>query len=122
MIVAGFGFTSRATVESLADALAAAGHDGPIHLIAAPHDKATQPVLLDFARDRGLSVTAIQPSQLERARTATQSAISRLMRRTGSVSEASALAGAGAQAKLIITRHISQDRMATCAIAQGPDT
>ncbi|MEM8653129.1 MAG: cobalamin biosynthesis protein [Pseudomonadota bacterium] len=122
MIVAGFGFTSRATPDSLAQALAATGYDGPLDRLAAPNDKAAQPVFLDFARARGLSIIAVQPGPLEQARTETQSSISRLMRRTGSVAEAAAIAGAGDRSTLIAARHISDDRMATCAIAKGPDT
>lgn len=122
MIIAGFGFTSRATAQSLADALSATGHDGPLDAIAVPNDKAVQPAVLDFARAKRLNITAIQPDQLEAAQTQTQSFVSRLMRRTGSVAEATALAAAGTGATLVAPRHVSQDRMATCAIAQGPDT
>ena len=122
MIVAGFGFTSRATRDSLEGALAATGYDGPLDHIATPSDKAAQPAILDFARIRGVGIIAIQPNQLEQARTETQSFMSRLMRRTGSVAEAAAVVGAGDGSALITTRHISQDRMATCAIAKGPDT
>jgi cobalt-precorrin 5A hydrolase len=38
---------------------------------------------------------------------------------TGSVAEAAALAAAGRRARLISTRAVSQDRMATAAIAEG---
>ncbi|ENO84722.1 hypothetical protein C666_16775, partial [Thauera linaloolentis 47Lol = DSM 12138] len=37
----------------------------------------------------------------------------------GSVAEAAALAAAGQGARLLAIRHISPDRSATCAIAQG---
>ncbi|WP_299298051.1 cobalamin biosynthesis protein [uncultured Tateyamaria sp.] len=122
MIVAGFGFTTRATALSLTQALSATGCNADIDRIAVPHDKAAHPAILDFAQAQGWDIAAIQPQPLEAARTETQSFLSRLMRRTGSVAEASALAGAGLGAELIATRHISDDRMATCAIAQGPDT
>ncbi|WP_299043205.1 cobalamin biosynthesis protein [uncultured Tateyamaria sp.] len=122
MIVAGFGFTSRATVDSLSQALAATGYDGPIGKIATAHDKVAHPAILDLARTHGWRIEAVPPSALEAAMTETQSLTSRLTRRTGSVAEASALAGAGKDPTLIVTRQISHDRMATCAIAEGPDT
>ncbi|WP_333999341.1 cobalamin biosynthesis protein [Sphingomonas aurantiaca] len=62
---------------------------------------------------------AVSPGTLQRATTPTQSVASLAARRAGSVAEASALAAAGPGAQLLATRHISPDRMATCAIAQG---
>jgi len=41
------------------------------------------------------------------------------VRGCGSVAEAVALAAAGAGGRLLVTRHMSPDRTATCAIAQG---
>ena len=123
MIVAGFGFTSRATMDSLLQALEATGiKPATIHRIATAHDKAAHPAILDLARAHKWQIEAIQPRPLETAMTETQSFLSRLMRRTGSVAEAAALASAGQSARLIVTRQISNDRMATCAIAKGPDT
>ncbi|WP_299724289.1 cobalamin biosynthesis protein [uncultured Tateyamaria sp.] len=122
MIVAGFGFTSRATADSLAAALAATGYKDEVTLMAAPWDKAMQPALLDLSKEMRVMIMAITSSKLEAAQTATQSPLSRLLRRTGSVAEAAALAAAGPGATLLCTRHISKDRMATCAIAKGADT
>lgn len=119
MIVAGFGFTTRATASSLEQALAVTGYTGPIDLLACPDDKALAPAMLDFAKSRRIQITAIFPRKLQRAQTQTQSKLSRLIRRTGSVAEAAALAGVGQGATLLIARHISDDGMATCAIAQG---
>jgi cobalt-precorrin 5A hydrolase len=42
-------------------------------------------------------------------------------RGVGSVAEAVALAAAGPGARIVVARVISSDRMATCAIAQGPE-
>ncbi|APX13831.1 cobalamin biosynthesis protein [Tateyamaria omphalii] len=122
MIVAGFGFTSRATAQSLTEALRATGYDGPLDHIATPHDKVAHPAMLDFASARGLGIMAVQPGPLAEACTETQSRHSREARHTGSVAEAAALAAARPGAKLIVSRQVSHDRMATCAIAQGPDT
>jgi len=122
MIVAGFGFTSRATVDSLLGALSATGHTGPLDRIATASDKAKAPVFLAFAASLGAPVTAIDAVRIKAIQTATQSRISHGARGTGSVAEAAALAAAGPGAVLMTRRHISDDRMATCAIAKGADT
>ncbi|MFL4470419.1 cobalamin biosynthesis protein [Tateyamaria armeniaca] len=122
MIVAGFGFTSRATADSLRAALEATGHRGDVTLLAAPRDKAMQPALLDLSKEMRVMIVAINDRKLEAAQTRTQSALSRLLRRTGSVAEAAALAAIKSNARLITSRHISKDRQATCAIATGADT
>ena len=119
MIVAGFGFSTRATARSLEDALRATGYDGPITVVACPDDKALSDVMSDVARPRGVLINAVLPHKLEQAQTQTQSILSRLMRRTGSVAEAAALAAAGPGARLLHPRAVSDDRLATCAIAQG---
>ncbi|MEX0365317.1 MAG: cobalamin biosynthesis protein [Ruegeria sp.] len=122
MIVAGFGFTSQATSDSLRDALAKTGVGGNVTLLATPADKAMQDAILALSKEHRLLIKAIYPSKLEAARTQTQSRLSRLLRKTGSVAEAAALAAAGTGGSLVVTRQISDDRMATCAIAEGPDT
>lgn len=122
MIVAGFGFTTAASADSLTNALAKTGHADQITMLATPADKAMAECILALSKDHRLLIKAIYPSKLQAAQTQTHSAISRLLRRTGSVAEAAALAAAGPGAKLIAPRYISDDRMATCAIAQGPDT
>ncbi|MEL7091200.1 MAG: cobalamin biosynthesis protein [Pseudomonadota bacterium] len=121
MIVAGFGFTSQATSDSLLSALAKTGMAADITLLATPADKATQAPIRALATDH-LPIKPITPERLEKAQTQTQSPISQAARRTGSVAEAAALAAAGPQGTLVVTRQISDDRMATCAIAKGPDT
>lgn len=117
MIVAGFGFNSKTTANSLADALDATGYATVITALATAADKAIAPPVLDFAKSRNLPIVPVATQDLQATKTKTQSVISRLMRRTGSVAEAAALAAAGADASLLATRHISADRTATCAIA-----
>ncbi|MEH3037632.1 MAG: cobalamin biosynthesis protein [Sphingomonas adhaesiva] len=122
MIVAGFGFRSGATAESLQAALILAQAGRPdVAALAAPADKIAP---LGILGERlGLPVLPIAPAALRDATTATRSAASLAARDTGSVAEAAALAGAGAGtgggARLIAYRRISPDRMATCAIAEG---
>lgn len=118
MIVAGFGFRKAAGLPSLRAALALAQQGlPPVSALAVPEDKA--PLLADLAEALGLPLIAISQHALETAPTHTHSDASLSARSTGSVAEAAALAAAGPGACLITPRHISPDRMATCAIAQG---
>lgn len=118
MIVAGFGYRSGANAASLRAALALAqnGHP-PITTLAAPADKAM--LLASLAEALELPLIAVTPEALRAVETPTRSPASLTARGAGSVAEAAALAAAGAGARLIAPRHISPDRMATCAIAEG---
>ena len=120
MIVAGFGFTTRATCDSLVDALHQTGHADRIDLLATAADKLD--LLRDLSQALGIPSTGLSHTDLATQTTATQSQAARDARQTGSVAEAAALAGAGPHAKLLVTRCISTDRMATCAIATGGPT
>lgn len=113
MIVAGFGYRSGATLDSLRAALALAQETiAPVTHVASVPDKL--PLLA------GLGLPLIGTQALEAIDTPTRSAASLAARGTGSVAEAAALAAAGPGARLLVARRISPDRMATCAIAQGP--
>ena len=122
MIVAGFGFTGAASIDSLDQALRATGFTGTPTKLATPADKGNAPAWQDFVTAKQLPVCNVIPDALQAQHTVTQSRISRQNRNTGSVAEAAALAAAGPGATLLVTRQISNDRMATCAIAEGPDT
>ena len=117
-IVAGFGFRTGASLASLQAALALAQHGQPrATALAAPQDKAR--ALESLATTLGLPIIAIAPNALVAVATITHSDASFAARDTGSVAEASALAGAGPGARLLSARQISPDRMATCALATG---
>ncbi|KTF70627.1 cobalamin biosynthesis protein [Sphingomonas sp. HT-1] len=112
MIVAGFGYRSGATLESLRAALALAQRGAPgVTHVATVADKL--PLVV------GLGLPTIDVAELHAIETATRSAASLAARGTGSVAEAAALAAAGPGARLLVSRRISEDRLATCAIAQG---
>lgn len=118
MIVAGFGFRATADLSALKAALASAQQGLPlVTALATPHDKLN--LLTDLAEAMMLPIVAVSPAQLQAAVTHTSSLASLDARGTGSVAEASALAGAGPGARLLTTRHISPDHMATCAIARS---
>ena len=118
MIVAGFGFRSAASVESLADALRLAGGPKP-DLLATLATKATEPAFEDLAARAALPTCAIAPDCARAQTTATRSDASLDAHDLASVAEACALAAAGPGARLIVPRVVSGDRLATCAIAEG---
>jgi cobalt-precorrin 5A hydrolase len=118
VIVAGFGFRKGAPLSSLQAALtlAAKGH-GSVTRLATAEDKLDE--LRGLATVLGVPLTGVAPAALAGIGTSTQSAASLAHRGIGSVAEASALAVAGTGARLLGVRHVSPDRMATCAIAEG---
>lgn len=120
MIVAGFGYRTGARADSLSAALdlARAGHP-PVTALAAPADKTA--LLAALAEALGIPLIAVAPPALRATPTPTQSPASLAARGAGSVAEAAALAAAGPGARLIAHRHISPDRMASCAIAESLD-
>lgn len=120
MIVAGFGFRTGASDESIRDAFARAATDHTPQVLATASDKIDG--LRAFAKAMNLPVVPVTECNLIGQTTLTQSEAVTALRKTGSVAEAAALAAAGTGAQLVAPRHISQDRMATCAIAIGAQT
>lgn len=118
MIVAGFGFRGAALCASLEDALARVSQGQTPDALAAPDDKADHPALAGLATALGLPVIGIDAAALATVTTLTYSPASHAARGTGSVAEAAALAAAGAGARLLGPRAISEDRLATCALAR----
>ena len=116
VIVAGFGFRSGVSLSSLRAAFALAEQAQPpvTHLATAQDKLAT---LLPLSEALGLPLMGVASDALTAVSTPTRSADSLSARHVGSVAEASAMAAAGAGARLLAPRHISPDRMATCAIA-----
>lgn len=88
-------------------------------MFATAADKAVTPVMVNFGLDRSIPVVAIAADFLAAQNTLTRSHASESARNTGSVAEAAALAAAGVGARLLAARVVSEDRMATCALAQG---
>lgn len=116
MVIAGFGCRAEATAESFRSALAATGMRPDA--LAVPADRVG--VIAPFAG--GIAVHAITVDLLQGIDTPTRSTVSMAARGVGSVAEAVALAAAGPGARIVVARVISSDRMATCAIAQGPES
>jgi len=118
VIVAGFGFRVGTGLASLRAALALAQQGQPaVTHLATVRDKVE--ALMPLAEALGLPLRVVLPGELSVVATLTRSSASLVARATGSVAEASALSAAGAGARLLGPRHVSPDRMATCAIAAG---
>lgn len=76
-------------------------------------------MLKSLAHELGLPIGSIPAGMLAEIVTVTQSDFIKEKFGTGSVAEAAAVAAAGRRARLIAARTVSQDRMATAAIAEG---
>ncbi|MFI0474077.1 cobalamin biosynthesis protein [Halomonas sp. HMF6819] len=119
MKVAGLGYSSEATLDSLSQALEALiERFGPVERLAAAESK--QALVQRLGQARGLSVSLVADEALARAETLTHSARSHQAFGTGSVAEAAALLAAGPGARLLAPRLISNDRKATAALAVAP--
>jgi cobalt-precorrin 5A hydrolase len=119
VIVAGFGFRAGASVFSLISAYQQAREGAPpVTHLATPADKAA--LLAELGNLLDLPLIAVPPGRLAQVSTLTASTAAQAARGVGSVAEASALAAFDDDAATLAgPRHISRDRMATCAIALG---
>ncbi|WP_457944696.1 cobalamin biosynthesis protein [Vreelandella alkaliphila] len=120
--IAGFGFRSEATLESLGQALdqlidqyGVVYKYGPINRLAAA--RSMLPLVEELGRLRNIEVIAVADAELSTVTTLTHSNQSMQARGTGSVAEAVALLAAGPGATLLGPRIISADRKATAALA-----
>lgn len=122
-LVIGLGFRDQATAQSigavLADVIAKAAMPGVASALAVVEDKATHPGLIVAAQATNLPIETVATEALRAAdaRVTTRSERVFRQRGVGSVCEAAALAVAGTDARLVVTRQISADRNATAAAA-----
>ena len=116
MIVAGFGFADRATTASLVEALTALSRR-PDQL-ATLRAKADTALFRDFATAQGLPVIPLDEAQISGIETPTHSPRIAARFHTGSVAEAAALVAAGPGVRLIQTRYVTTDGLATVALAE----
>ncbi|WFU14761.1 cobalamin biosynthesis protein [Bradyrhizobium sp. CB3481] len=119
MKVAGLGFKRDVMVASLREALDAAGGSDGLAAVATVSEKAETAALQALACELNVPVRPVPADVLAGVITPTQSEFIRAKFGTGSVAEAAALAVAGRGARLVSTRTVSQDRMASAAIAEG---
>ncbi|MGD1935646.1 MAG: cobalamin biosynthesis protein [Candidatus Phaeomarinobacter sp.] len=120
MIVAGIGFSTRSRPDSLRDALqracAAARIEAP-QALATAEDK--EPTLAPLAINLGVPLYSFSAQMLSAQSTLTYSPRVAAERCIGSVAEAAALAGAGPGSRLLTSRIHAEDRLASCALAEG---
>ncbi|MGO3929952.1 cobalamin biosynthesis protein [Rhodopseudomonas pseudopalustris] len=121
-VVIGVGFRSAARASSITDVIEAASRAvAPRRptALATPADKAGHTALLEAASAASLPVRSIDDAALRQSggRVATSSPLVTRHRGVGSVCEAAALAATGPAARLLVPRLISQDRLATAAVA-----
>jgi cobalt-precorrin 5A hydrolase len=119
MKVAGLGFRREVTLASLREALEAAGGTEGLAAVATLSHRTGTPALQLLACEFNLPIKAVSAELLASMATVTQSEFVKTRFGAGSVAEAAALAAAGPRARLISTRAVSKDRMATAAIAEG---
>jgi cobalt-precorrin 5A hydrolase len=126
-LVIGLGFRDQATAQSigevLADVIAQAAMPDVATVLAVVEDKATHPGLLAAAQAAHLSVKTVAAETLRAADARVTTRSERVLRQrgVGSVCEAAALAVAGVEARLVVTRQVSADRTATAAVALSKD-
>jgi len=126
-LVIGLGFRDQATAQSisnvLADVIAKAAMPDVASVLAVVEDKATHPGLTVAAQATNLPIKTVATGALRAAdaRVTTRSERVFRQRGVGSVCEAAALAVAGTNARLVVTRQVSADRNATAAVALSED-
>ena len=122
-LVIGIGFRDEATAQSIGEALSAAAaraaRPEAETVLAVPEDKAAHPALRVAAKAKCLSIQTASADAMREAdaRVTTRSKQAETHRNVGSVCEAAALAVAGTDARLIVSRIVSADRRATAAAA-----
>ncbi len=120
---AGFGFRAAATRASLeaalTAALAATDQRLPVSRLATAIDKANSPALQSLAGALAAPVVGVPLAELAAQNGARRSAKAPARYGFRSLAEASALAAAGPQARLLTSRCVSPDGLATVAIAEG---
>jgi cobalt-precorrin 5A hydrolase len=126
-LVIGLGFREAATAQSIAEVLASVvartAQPGVATVLAVIEDKAAHPGLLAAVQASHFPVETVASEQMRGAdaRVVTRSERVLKQRGVGSVCEAAALAAAGCNARLVVTRMVSADRSATAAAAISED-
>ena len=126
-LVIGLGFREQATAQSigqvLADVIAKAATRDVATVLAVAEDKAAHSGLLAAAQAARLSIKTVAAEALRAADARVTTRSERVLRQrgVGSVCEAAALAVAGSDARLVVTRQVSADRNATAAVALSED-
>jgi cobalt-precorrin 5A hydrolase len=127
-LVIGLGFRDQATAQSIGEVVAGAftkaAMPDAVAVLAVVEDKAAHPSLLAAVRASPYPIETVTADAMRRADVRITTRSERVIRQrgVGSVCEATALAAAGASARLIVTRLVSADRTATAAAAMMEET
>jgi cobalt-precorrin 5A hydrolase len=127
-LVIGLGFREQATAQSIGEVLRRAvehaTRPGAATSIAVVMDKAAHPALVAAVEASHSHLETITADAMRHAdlRIATRSERVIRQRGVGSVCEATALAAAGPNARLVVTRIVSADHTATAAAAVIEDS
>jgi len=122
-LVIGLGFREQATAQSIGEVLARvveqAAMPDATKLLAVVEDKAAHPALLAVVRVSQFPVETVTADAMRQANARITTRSQRVIRQrgVGSVCETTALAAAGASARLVVPRMVSADRTATAAAA-----
>jgi len=119
MRVAGLGFRQGVGIAALREALDAAGGHHGLTALATISDKAATGALVLLAGELGLPIRTVPADRVGGVETVTRSERITTSFGVGSLAEAVALIAAGRNARIVSSRVVSQDRMATAAIAEG---
>lgn len=119
MRVAGFGFRLGASIDSLQNAYDKARGNVEADAIATLAEKSSSSKFGAFADGLGLPISAEPLEELQKQQTPTHSDAAFEKYGVGSMAEAAALSAAGDGAMLLGARVVSDDQMATCALAEG---
>ena len=118
-IILGVGFRQSAQFKSFQNAVEQIQPSLAYDVIAVPDDKQDHQMLQAFANHMALRIIGVPQAVIAAMKTPTQSDIIHKKRQTGSFAEAAALAILHHPARLLVTRCISGDRLAVCAVAKG---
>jgi cobalt-precorrin 5A hydrolase len=126
MITAGFGFRREAKIESLLELYSQLCKtylgEGQVDVLATHVKKSQADAFIELSHRTGIEIIAITDAEITSQDTINHSDLSIQLYKTGSLAEATALAAAGANSRLLGGRIVSQDRLATCAFAKGDNS
>jgi cobalt-precorrin 5A hydrolase len=127
-LVIGLGFREQATAKSIGEVLAGAVVQASMSeaatVLAVVEDKAGHPGLRAAAAVSRFPIRTVAANAMRDADTGVATRSERVIRQrgVGSVCEATALAAAGPNARLVVTRIVSADHTATAAAAVTEDS
>ena len=116
-MIAGFGFQNSVTEKSFNDLKSKFMLRYSISFVATTSEKSKTKAFVDFAQNNNFKIISVSHKDLTGIKTPTQSQNSKKYKDIDCFCEAVALKTAGENSKIIQKREISDDRLATIAIA-----